>query len=160
MGCTQAHRGTIRSIALVILLTGAGVLHSQEAVIDVPALRGQTRAQLQPVFPGKLDGLNGWKGPVELNGWQGWKQVRLDFNSKGLLVVITFTPNTPMTEAEATDILTKRFRIALPQSAYAAFRALRGWRNMPGPIRTVNLVKAPGPGYLVSYITIHFDISY
>ena len=142
-------------VAAVMLGSFVGLIQARSATsdppVDVPSLLGKTRAQISSVFPGKSN---------EIQGWRGWRQVRLDFNDKGRLAAITFTPKAPLSEAEATSILKDRFKIQLQQSAYVAAPAAHAWRNMTGPIRTINLFKADGPGYRVSDISIFYNIGY
>ena len=144
---------TKRLAALLILTCIGASIAAQSGgsrtPIDVPSLRGKTRVQLQTVFPGKAN---------QLEGWRGWQQVRLESNATGRLAAITFTPTSTMSEAEATTILKDRFKIQLQATAYVAAPAAHAWRNMTGPIRTINLFKADGPGYRVSDISIFYNI--
>ena len=141
--------------AAIVFGSCLGLVQAQSAAsdppLDVPGLLGQTRVQLQVVFPGKTN---------DIQAWRGWQTVRLEFNEKGRLSAITFTPKAPLSETEATTILRERFKIPLQQSAYVAAPAVHAWRNMTGPIRTINLFKAEGPGYRVSDISIFYNIGY
>ena len=145
-------------IALIIfsLLSPAILLaQSSKDKIDLVALKGKTRAQLKAIFPG---------ADTTVSDWRGWKTVYLFFNGKGKLSSLTFYPATQIPESEAEKIVTETFGITLDKSKYIKAPAVHAYRDMTGPIRTVNyLPERPmpnQPNFLVNEISIFYNIGY
>jgi hypothetical protein len=120
--------------------------------IDIGSLRGMTRAQLQPVFPGSQN---------ELTNGQGWR-VELNFNNKQRLAYLTFTPPSAMQESAAAEMVARQFGVFLPKGAYTRNRGIHAYRRLEGPVRLVHFIPEDpkDPQSPIKSIELYYDIGW
>jgi hypothetical protein len=120
--------------------------------LDLPKLRGKTRAELADIFPGTEDALD---------GWNGFKRIHLRFTPKhGKLAAVFLIPETPLSERNANWILTRNMGIALPADKSRVSTSSILYRNLDGPIRTVNLIDVDwnSKNMEIGWIGVFYDI--
>ncbi len=103
--------------------------------VNIATLFGKRQAELARLFPG-LPAEPG--SDAKLSNWGGWKAVSFLFNGTERLTGVSFTPTTPLSEAEAKRIVTEEFGISLPESYEKRVLILVAYRDMIGKIKTVN----------------------
>lgn len=140
------------------------LLPSTSESIDVLALRGLTVEQLQEIVPVKQPQNPNWEAgeSIDVHDWRGWKKVTFSFNGKGRLSSITFSLERPLSPERAEALAISKMGLSLPGAKRVVAPVLISYRNLRGPVRTVNFSNETELGNLkrIEMISVFYAIGW
>lgn len=123
-------------LSLVFLCVGHGAISGEELpVLDYIDKMPNELESLHPTLKTTKPEQN-----VTISEQRGWKEIAFSFNAKGRLISMTFVPKIALSESDAIRIIKDKLKFDLPERFCVRAPAVIAYRDMPGPIKTVNLL--------------------